>query len=220
MRTGNVAEEVNEPIETILLVNDKRSRASDVLARAFHDDPLYRRILPAGDERTPALRGLFGAVVGYTLRYGLVYTTPPVDGAACWLSPGNTRVTFWRMLRTGMAFQRVVARLSADVRRQLLDALAYTDEIHKRLMAGPAMDAHWYLWALGVTPSCQGQGIGGALIRPVLTQSDGYGMPCYLETLNRENIAFYQRWGFEVRADEIVPGVDVRVWSMIREPGQ
>jgi ribosomal protein S18 acetylase RimI-like enzyme len=101
----------------------------------------------------------------------------------------------------------------------LLDALAYSDEIHKRLLAGPEMDSHWYLWALGVSPASQGRGIGGKLLRPVLSRSDRAGVLCYLETVNERNVAFYQRWGFEVRNEEVVPGVEVKVWSMIREPG-
>lgn len=209
---------MTEPTEPIHLVTSQKDRASDVLARAFLDDPLYLHILPENDERSQSLRRLFGAVVGYTLRYGQVYTTPLVEGAACWLSPGNTRVTFWRMLRVGLEFQRAVGRMRADARRQLLDALAFTDEIHKRLMAGPDMGSHWYLWALGVSPASQGRGIGGKLIRPVLARSDRGRAPCYLETLNERSVAFYQRWGFEVRSVEVVPEIEVKVWSMIREP--
>jgi len=210
---------MTDQIEPIHLMDAQKDRTSEVLTSAFLDDPLYLQIFPDVDERSRSLRRLFGAVVGYALKYGQVHITPSLEGAICWLSPGNTKVTFWRMLRAGLAFQRTVASLRGDARRQLLDALAYTDEIHNRLMAGPKMDAHWYLWALGVTPASQGRGIGGMLLRPVLARSDRAGDPCYLETLNERNVAFYRRWGFEVRNEEVVPGVEVKVWSMIREPG-
>ena len=209
---------MTEPIEPIHLAADSRKLGTAVLSRAFLGDPLYRYIFPDNDERSLVLSRLFGAVVGYSLKFGLVHSTASVEGVACWLSPGNTKVTFWRMFRTGMAFQRAVGRIQADARGQLLDALAYTDGIHKRLLAGNYMDSHWYLWALGVDPEYQGRGIGGKLIQPVLILSDRSGNPCYLETFNERNVAFYERWGFEVRIEEVVPGTEVEFWSMIREP--
>jgi len=209
---------VTELIEAIRLMPNKKIRASDVLARAFHEDALYRHIFPESDERAQVLRRLFGAVIGYSLKYGLVHTTASVEGAGCWLSPGNTKVTFWRMLRTGMAFQRAVARLGADDRRQLLKVLAFSDEIHNRLMTGPDLETHWYLWALGVAPSSHGQGIGGKLIQPVLSLSDDSGARCYLETFNERNLTFYERWGFVVKAEEALPGMKLIVWSLVREP--
>jgi ribosomal protein S18 acetylase RimI-like enzyme len=209
---------MNRLTEPIPLATGEKTTVSNSLANAFADDPLYRRIFPNTDERFQVLRSLFGAVVGYSHRYGHVYTTPSVEGAACWLTPGNTKVTFWRMLRTGLAFQRVMTRLPAAARQQLLDALAFSDEIHHRLLPGHHMDDHWYLWALGVSPDCQGRGIGSALIQPALTQADHDGALCYLETMNERNVSFYLRWGFEVKAEEVVPGVQVALWSMIREP--
>lgn len=200
------------------LIASQKSQVAEVLARAFQDDPLYQHIFPDSYERSRSLNRLFGAVIVYALRYGQAQTTTMLEGAACWLSPGNTRVTFWRMLRTGLGFQRAVARMQVDVRRQLLGALTHSDEIHRRLMNGPHLDSHWYLWALGVAPDSQGTGIGGRLIKPVLDQSDREGDPCYLETTNERNIPFYQTWGFEKRNEELLLGVGVKVWSMIREP--
>jgi ribosomal protein S18 acetylase RimI-like enzyme len=201
-------------METISLPTRNKGQASQMLARAFHEDPLYQHIFPDGQQRARSLERLFSAVVGYSLRYGQVQTTPSLEGAVCWLTPDNTVVTFWRMLRSGLAFQRAVGRMPAGVRQELLDALAFTDTIHKRLMAGP----HWYLWALGVDPDYQGRGIGGALIRPALVQADGAGLPCYLETLNESNLAFYQKWGFEVREEETVPELGLPIWAMVRQP--
>ena len=205
---------MTESIEAVRLVASQKDRATEVLARAFQDDPAYEHVFPDSHERSRSLRLLCGAVVGYSLKYGTVHTTPAVRGAACWLSPGNTEVTFWRMLRTGMEFQRAVARFRQEARHQLLDALAYKHQIHKRLMTRP----HWYLWALGVAPTVQGQGIGGKLIQPVLAWSDREGAPCYLETQTERNVPFYQRWGFEVLSEAVVPGQALCVWSMLREP--
>ncbi|MGD2041509.1 MAG: GNAT family N-acetyltransferase, partial [Anaerolineae bacterium] len=144
----------------------------------------------------------------------LVHTTPAVEGAACWLSPGNTEITLWRILRTGLGLQRAVASFKPQARKEFLAVLAYMDKIHKREAPGP----HWYLWALGVEPGHQGQGIGSRLIQPVLARADKDGVPCYLETQTEGNVAFYQKQGFEVVSDGWVPEQEIRVWTMLREP--
>jgi ribosomal protein S18 acetylase RimI-like enzyme len=200
--------------EPIRLAKSQKAQAAQVLARAFMVDPVYSALFPDSSERERALGHLFGAVTGYSLVYGLVHTTPGVEGVACWLSPGNTEVTLWRILRTGLGLQWAVARFNPNARRQFLAALAYMDEIHKREVPGP----HWYLWALGVEPGCQGQGIGGRLIQPVLTQADEDRVPCYLETETERNVAFYQKRGFEVVTDGVVPGQGFRIWTMLRGP--
>jgi ribosomal protein S18 acetylase RimI-like enzyme len=73
---------------------------------------------------------------------------------------------------------------------------------------------HWYLWVLGAEPRCQGQGIGGRLLEPVLGQADRDGLPCYLENETERNVAFYQRHGSEVVSDGVVPDLEVRIWTM------
>jgi ribosomal protein S18 acetylase RimI-like enzyme len=77
---------------------------------------------------------------------------------------------------------------------------------------------HWYLMALGVEPARQGQGIGGRLIRPVLAQADRAGVLCYLETETERNVAFYQKHGFVVAESGPVPGHNLPLWMMVREP--
>ncbi len=202
-----------ESREPLRLMASQKAQAAQMLARAFLVDPAYAALFPDEAEREQALQRLFGAVIGYSLVYGLVHTTPAVEGAACWLSPGNTEITLWRILRTGLALQRAVASFKPKARREFLAALAYMDEIHKRGAPGP----HWYLWAVGVEPGCQGQGIGSRLIQPVLVQADKDGVPCYLETQTERNVAFYERRGFEVVSDGMVPDQTIRIWTMLRQ---
>jgi ribosomal protein S18 acetylase RimI-like enzyme len=199
--------------KAIRMVKSQKAQAAEMLARAFLGDPAYTAVFPDSVERERALQRLFGAVAGYSLVYGLVHTTPAVEGVACWLSPGNTELTMWRILRTGFGLQRAVAGFNAQARREFLAVLAYTDEIHKRQAPGP----HWYLWAVGVEPGRQGQGIGSRLIQPVLTQADKDGLPCYLETQTASNVAFYQKRGFQVVSEGVVPDQEIKIWTMLRQ---
>lgn len=201
-------------IEPITLETSQKERASEVLTQAFHDDPMWTTIFPDADERARSLQNLWQALVGYCLVYGEVYTTTQVQGAACWLAPGNTELTFWRSLRTGFGFVRAVMKYEGDSRRRFLDVVDFMDNQHKLLMDR----AHWYLWALGVAPEYQGQGVGGRLIQPVLGRAEAKSLPCYLETQTEGNVVFYQKRGFDVLSVGVVPGYGVKIWTMVKKP--
>lgn len=202
----------NEPIR---LAPSQREQAIAVLTHAFQDDPMYNYLFPDSDERARSLGWLWNGVVRYSLVYGEVYTTPEVTGVACWLPPGSTRPTIWRMVRAGLGLQRAIMKFDRQARRRVLHLLTYTDETHQRVMPRP----HWYLWALGVEPASQGQGIGSRLIQPVLARADDTGLPCYLETETERNVAFYQKRGFEVAVEGAVADAGLTLWTMVREPG-
>ncbi len=187
---------------------------TQVLTDAFMNDPLYQAIFPVREARARALSDVWNGLLRYSQKYGEVYTTPEVAGAACWLSPGNTAVTFMGQIRTGFAFARAIIKFSAQERTTFMHAMNFIDVEHKRLVREP----HWYLWALGVSPDDQGQGIGGGLIEPVLTRAEEEGIPCYLEAVTKPNVAFYEKRGFKVIWDGDTPLEDVHVWMMLRDP--
>jgi GNAT superfamily N-acetyltransferase len=202
-------------IDVVPLVGVLAHDAGAVLARAFQHDPLYSYILAKPDERRSRTPAMFTAVVRYSMLYGDCTTTRDLAGVACWLRPGRTTVTLWRIVRAGLGLQTSVARFSAPARQRFLSVMGYAEETHKRLMTRP----HWYLWALGVEPDCQGQGIGTAILRPVLERADRDGTPCYLETQTEANVRFYERRGFAVLEAGEVPGHRVPFWTMVREAG-
>ncbi|MBW2235101.1 MAG: GNAT family N-acetyltransferase [Deltaproteobacteria bacterium] len=75
---------------------------------------------------------------------------------------------------------------------------------------------HWYLGTLGVDPTHQQRGLGGALLEAWLRHVDADRCGVWLETDRPENIAFYERAGFELAGE--VPVFDVPVWLMSRPP--
>ena len=76
---------------------------------------------------------------------------------------------------------------------------------------------HAHFGPFGVEPELQGQGIGSLVLREYTRRLDQAGEASYLETEKPQNVALYQRFGFEVIAEEQVIGV--RNWFMWREPG-
>ena len=183
-----------------------------MLARAFHDDPLYRAVLPEEDKRRKLLFWLYDKMLRYCFLYGTMHTLPSLEGAACWLPPGQTELTIGRILRSGLIGMPLRMGPAAYMRFS-----AYID-CSSELRRQNSPDTYWYLWVLGVDPPHQGQGVGGRLIRPVLEQADASGTACYLETEVERNLAFYERHGFRVVAEARVPRLDLRTWSLVREP--
>jgi GNAT superfamily N-acetyltransferase len=93
-------------------------------------------------------------------------------------------------------------------------ALGHLDLLHRAAVP----PEHWYLMLLGVDPPRQGQGVGGALIAPVLAKADAANLPCYLETTKTRNVPFYRKHDFEVVVEDDLPGGGFHFWTMRRDP--
>jgi ribosomal protein S18 acetylase RimI-like enzyme len=192
------------------LTEQQLPQAIAMIGKAFHNDPLSIYIYPNEAERARRLPLMFSVALRYTLRYGEITTTPEGTGAACWLPPECTTVTIRQLLRVGALATPFQVGLSALLRMN--GAEDYTRNMHKRCLAEP----HWYLWVLGVDPEHQGKGIGGALLRAGLERADASSLPCYLETMNPNNVPLYQKFGFTIAEEGDIPGSNVHTWGMVR----
>jgi len=181
---------------------------ADALADAFFDDPVMSWILPGADSRRRRLTGLFGTLLRmHYLPLGTVWTTPEIVGAALWAPPGHTSVPPVTILRNLPAILRVLGRRSV----RALRALSHVEQLQPK-------EPLWYLGVLGTRTAHQGQGIGSALLGPVLRRCDEEGLPAYLESSKYSHIAFYRRFGFELTGEIQLPGGGPLVWPMRREP--
>lgn len=79
---------------------------------------------------------------------------------------------------------------------------------------------HLYLVVAGVRPEAQRQGLGSRLIAQGLAIADEHGLPARLETADRANVPYYERFGFELTHDplSLVPGGPTHV--AMRRPAQ
>ena len=196
----------------IPLVAYQQKQASEVMGEAFLNDPMWKYLVPDEARRARVVSLSMNILVRYSLLYGEIYTTPALDGVACWLPPGETTPIFSRLVRIGI--RSAPLQLGWTGFRRYIAIENYCGEVHKRIVSG----MHRYLWGLGVKPSRQGLGIGGLLMQPVLARADADHLPCYLETTNEKNVPFYEKHGFKVVSDAEVPQHGLHVWSMLREP--
>jgi GNAT superfamily N-acetyltransferase len=129
-------------------------------------------------------------------------------GVAGWLPPsGFPRPVLQDIDRT----VRSVAVLTRG--RHRLKALRLFLEVDRHRPHEP----HWYLALLATDPTVQGQGIGSALLAPVLDRCDQDGTVAYTETQKEANVSWYARVGFSVAREIRLPGSPT-VWCLRREP--
>lgn len=198
---------------TLRLQDAQLAESSQVLARAFFDDPMTMYVLPDDDQRRDVLPAFMQAGSRICLPHGEVYTTPgAVLGSANWLPPGRTELTDDALGAAGLP--EVLERMGDEAAGRFGGFMEQMAELHEKAM--PA--EHWYLLILGVDPPRQGQGIGGKLIEPILRRADTEGRQCYLETMKPKNVTFYQKHGFEVVVEDDVAGGGLHFWTMRRNP--
>ena len=181
-----------------------------MLARAFSGDPFFSYLAGDAPERGQRMRDGWRAILRHASAHlAATWTTDDRAGAAVWIPPGRTASGPLDQLRMLPAF----ARLTGWGRLRQVSAAMETLE---RRRHHHAPSRHWYLSALGVEPQRQGEGIGSALLAPVLAEADAAGVPCYLETAVGRNVLLYERHGFDVVEELVLPNTDVHGWLMRR----
>lgn len=198
-------------MEIVELTPDQIPAAGAVLARALFEDGLARYMYPDEEGRKARIPWHFSAMVRYGVLFGRVLTTAGEPrGVAVWLPPGETDMTENRIVAAGMDASPAV--LGEEAFGRFMNAMAEIEPLREQDVA----PRHWYLALVGVDPDCSSQGIGSALLTPILAEADGEGLPCYLDTAEERNVGFYQKHGFETVRHGTVTDTSVEYWTMQR----
>lgn len=179
-----------------------------VLTRAFSDDPVAQWFVRQDERREERSVRLFRWFLNDAVPHGLTYTTPDRTGAALWIPPNQWQMPIWRQL---ILLSELVAVTGV---RNMPSRILGVDRFQRLHPKKP----HYYLVSLGVEPEHQGQGIGSALMKPVLDVCDSTGIPAYLETSKERNIPLYERHGFRLTGEVWVSREGPIQWLMWREP--
>lgn len=183
-----------------------------VLARAFARDPYFSWLAGEAPERNQRMRDAWHGILRFASA-GLseTWTDGARSGAAIWIPPGRAPSSLLDSVRLLPTF----ARLTGWRRmREASAAVEFLEERRHQYAPAP----HYYLSALGVDPERQGQGIGSTLLAPVLEAADATGAEAYLETATARNVLLYERHGFAVVEELLLPRTDIRGWLMLRPP--
>lgn len=190
----------------ILPVTTETTGLADVLARAFHEDPVFTWWIPDPDRRRVTLPPFFALFVETFLVHGLVYVDADTTGTAVWGPPSNP-MGIEDDEAFGARTEEIVA--GVDLPRVL--------EISTVLAEHHPSVPHYYLQWAAVLPEQQGRGIGSALLAPVLRRCDREGLPAYTEATSLRNRRLYERHGFTF-VNDIAPAGGPPLYRMWREP--
>lgn len=78
---------------------------------------------------------------------------------------------------------------------------------------------HYYLGAVGTRRDRQREGLGAAVLSPILDRADRGSEPVFLETSASENVRFYERLGLVTVSETDIPDGGPHVWAMMRDRG-
>lgn len=184
---------------------------SAVLARSFHDDPVAMWLLPDDESRVARQRRLFAALTRHQ-HFGnggveVACDGPTIGAAALWDPPNQWQDSPRAMLAM------LPSLIPAMGRR--LSALKVLGDLMK---AEHPEEPHWYLGVIGSDTVVRGRGFGTALMRSRLDRCDAEHSPAYLESSKADNVPYYQRFGFDVTGELVVPNGGPTLWKMWRQP--
>ncbi|MBN1427019.1 MAG: GNAT family N-acetyltransferase [Anaerolineae bacterium] len=181
----------------------------NLMIKVFRDDPLMIWFLLQDRRQDAASEAFYDFMVkDYCLPDGLCWVTEDVSGAALWMPPGQwelppiKQLSMIGVIVRSFGWQKLMLKFRE---RQKIDSC------HPK-------EPHYYLSGLGVSEELRGQGMGSALIKPMLDRSDQEGVGCYLETSLERNLNFYQRHGFAVTQQLSIGPDELPVWLMWRDP--
>jgi len=173
------------------------------LGRAFYDDPPTVWANPSERTRTKRMERFFLGRMRALLPHELSFACADGAGAAVWSPPDA-----WQM-----GLRELLHDLPAFLSPRTPMVLRGMHDVEKRHPKTP----HYYLSILGVDPPRQGEGLGSALLQPMLRRCDQEGVGAYLETGTERNVRFYSRHGFRV-IDEVPLPKGPPMWLMWRDP--
>jgi len=178
------------------------------LAAAFYADPVFEWLYPDAVQRRQVMGPFFGIFTDAIAPYGVSQVIGDGAAAALWVPPG----------------EHVVAEEDAEAFFDEINALSPADgerlaAVFELMDAAHPMEPCWYLNFIGVVPEEQGTGVGSALLRSSLARSDRDGVPAYLEATSPDNCRLYERFGFEVIGEIVLPDGPIMV-PMWRDPAR
>lgn len=212
-----------------LLTTSDYKGAALCLATAFFDDPVCTYALDSTSISSwdPARRWAlhlrtFECVVYAHILGGAALGVPSsskghFDAVALWMPPGKNMDDWLTLIRSGL--WRLQWAYTKEGRQRFYGEFLPLLNATKMDVLGERDRNSWYLVYLATRKEARGRGLASQLIRWGTRQADEAGMPTYLESSHRGNVAYYRRLGFVVkRTISLRDGTRAEMDIMVREP--
>ena len=188
-------------------------RGAATLTRGFRGDPFFTYIFGDLERYDRCAPWMFGTWIRWCIRYGRAWTTPGFEAVALRRVPGRYDMSLWTLFRAGILASPL--RIGPSSFQRFATLVRLMEKRHEAIMK---QQPHWYCQTIAALPEVQGQGFGRALMQHTFALADAERVPCYLETTTPRNVEIHQRQGYEVKEVIEVPGSDLVLTLMVRQP--
>ncbi|MGQ0826952.1 MAG: GNAT family N-acetyltransferase [Bacteroidota bacterium] len=160
----------------------------DILCESFDTNKSVNYVVKQDKNRKKRIRKLMEYSFDLCYLFGDVYLSDDKKACALTMLPDKKKTTLKTvMLDAKLAVSCVgLSRVGKILKRD------------SKIKSQYPKDPIYYLWFIGVNTNEQGKGIGSALLKQLIKESDALKRPIYLETSVPENIRFYNKHGFNI----------------------
>lgn len=167
--------------------------AAQVLSKAFIDYPIFSFILPERTYREKKINFLFTFLINLGLLYGEVLASSnKLEGVSIWIDSSAKKPFAIKILWNCLI--PLSLRVNPMAVLRLIKIGLLRERIRKDILKGP----YFLLDIIGVNPINQNQGYARQIIESKLKEYDNQPNPCYLETSDKENLTFYEKYNFQL----------------------
>ena len=167
--------------------SDKK-RVVEILSKSFDTNQSVNYIVHQDEKRLNRIKALMHYSFEVCYSFGKVFLSDDKTACALILFPDQKRTT----LKSILLDIRLI--FSCVGLRNIKKALTRESKI-KRLQSDELM---YYLWFIGVDPSCQKTGVGTKLLTEVIEDSEVKKRSIYLETSTLANLPWYKKFNFTI----------------------
>jgi GNAT superfamily N-acetyltransferase len=185
-------------------------KAAQVLSKSFMDYPVFTYILPDRNYRMRKIEHLFSFLITIGLLDGEVLApSDKIEGVSIWIDSASKKSSFIKILKNGL-FPLFLNLNIRSISRFIRIGLK-KHKVRKEILKGQ----YYLLDAIGIDPTLRGKGFARIMIESKLNECDRQKTQCYLETSNRENLSYYERYGFHIFHEYRIETLNV--YGMLRE---
>jgi len=189
-------------------------KAGEILADAFKDDPIWAKFIKDNQIKAHRVNYLFGSPILYALKYGKAYaSSSDLEGIAAWFPDSTADMTLWRTIRSGVF--KYGSKMGMKATIKMAKTFRPVEKDRKEHMKNTS---YIYITIIGVKQEYQKRGFGGKILQAIFEEADKTHTRIYLETGTLQNCKMYEKYGFKVLNEIILPRLDLPMWEMKRDP--
>lgn len=177
------------------------------------DYPMHTEIFPDEEQRKKKLPKFMEFSIRSGMKFGNAYASSDrLEAIAVWLDPAHSIPSIIDSIRVGGLSMILQIKLRTLIRaKKIWDR---TEQLHE----DHAPDRHWYLESLAVQEEHRGEGLARKLLEAKFDELNKENTAAYLETHDPNNVAIYERLGFETVCKTDILNTKMTHYSMVRYP--